>query len=57
MCLQRREAFMARSCRRATSAARAELELALATQIRIGPDDIPELLKTWRRLAEIAYLR
>ena len=36
-----------------TSAARVELELALAAQIRIGPEDDRLLLKTRRRLAEV----
>ena len=41
------------SLRGDTSAARVELEMALAAQIRIGPEDGPRLLKTRRRLAEI----
>ena len=41
------------SLRGGTSAARVELEMALAAQIRIGPEDNPELLKTRRRLAEV----
>ena len=42
------------SLRGDTSAARVELEMALAAQIRIGPEDDPQLLKTRRRLAEMA---
>ena len=36
-----------------TSAARVELEMALAAQIRIVPEDDPELLKTRQRLAAL----
>ena len=41
------------SLRGDTSAARVELEMALAAQIRIGPEDSLELLKPRRRLAEV----
>ena len=41
------------SLRGDTSPARAELAMALAAQIRIGPEYNPELLKTRRRLAEM----
>ena len=45
------------SLRGDTSAARVELEMALAAQIRIGPEDSPELLKTRRRLAVVVAER